>query len=87
MEKLRHEWPLAGFDGLPSLDEIGAVAAPVHIVRATGTTLAAATVVALLRRVLPQATYSEIEGAGHMSPVTHPNKVNPLVAAFLDRHR
>ena len=53
------------------------------VVRANGTTLAASRVVDLILPVLQNVEYAEIEGAGHMSPVTHPDRVNPVVEAFL----
>jgi pimeloyl-ACP methyl ester carboxylesterase len=29
----------------------------------------------------------ELEGLGHMAPVTHPQLVNPRITQFLERHR
>jgi pimeloyl-ACP methyl ester carboxylesterase len=40
-------------------------------------------IAALLRKACPRWTYMEIAAGGHMSPLTHPAVVNPLVAAFL----
>jgi pimeloyl-ACP methyl ester carboxylesterase len=37
----------------------------------------------LLTRTLPQATVGELEGVGHMAPVTHPELVNARIEAFL----
>lgn len=38
---------------------------------------------ALLRGVLPQARSIELEGLGHMGPVTHPEKVDEVIEEFL----
>jgi pimeloyl-ACP methyl ester carboxylesterase len=41
--------------------------------------------VELLRDQLPHASLVEIEGAGHMSPITHAGAVNAAIAQHLDR--
>ena len=38
----------------------------------------------LLTAVLPRVRVEEIEGVGHMAPVTHPERVNPLIERFLE---
>lgn len=40
----------------------------------------------LLMRHLPNARGAELQGVGHMGPVTHPQTVNPLINNFLTRH-
>lgn len=37
----------------------------------------------LLRRSCPMWTFREIEGGGHMAPLTRPDLINPLVRSFL----
>ena len=37
----------------------------------------------ILRSACPKWTYREVQGAGHMAPLTHPELINPLVVAFL----
>ena len=39
----------------------------------------------LLARTLPRVEVVELEGLGHMGPVTHPEVVNPVVVRFLER--
>ena len=39
----------------------------------------------LLTRTLPRVTAVEIEGVGHMAPVTHPERVNALIERHLER--
>jgi pimeloyl-ACP methyl ester carboxylesterase len=41
-------------------------------------------IVALLRRACPGWTFRFLEEGGHMAPLTRPDLVNPIVAAFLD---
>jgi len=40
----------------------------------------------LLERMLPRAQLKTVGGAGHMSPVTHRDRVNALVMAHVDTH-
>jgi pimeloyl-ACP methyl ester carboxylesterase len=37
-----------------------------------------------LTAVLPRVRVEEIDGVGHMAPVTHPERVNPLIERFLE---
>ena len=39
-----------------------------------------------LARLLPRAELVELEGLGHMGPVTHPDLVNERIRGFLERH-
>ena len=34
--------------------------------------------------MLPRVRLEEIEGVGHMAPVTHPDTFNPLIERFLE---
>jgi pimeloyl-ACP methyl ester carboxylesterase len=38
----------------------------------------------LLTKVLPRVTAIEVEGVGHMAPVTHPDRINALIERHLD---
>jgi pimeloyl-ACP methyl ester carboxylesterase len=40
-----------------------------------------------LASALPNVEVVELEGLGHMAPVTHPQLVNPRIAQFLEQHR
>lgn len=44
-------------------------------------------VVRLLARTLPRLTLVELPGVGHMSPLTHPDRVGAAIAAHLERVR
>lgn len=86
MPKQRLEWPFRQRIDLPQLDALRAIECPMLVVRADATTLAASRVVDLILPVLRNVEYAEIQDAGHMSPVTHPDKVNPVVERFLNAH-
>ncbi len=59
---------------------------PIPLIAGTKTTRAARGVVDVLRGIWPDAQFAEITGAGHMSPVTHPQPVNELIENFLAAH-
>ena len=40
----------------------------------------------VLQQILPNATLAAQPGLGHMGPITHPEIVNPQIAAFLRAH-
>jgi pimeloyl-ACP methyl ester carboxylesterase len=37
----------------------------------------------LLAKTLPRVTAIEIEGVGHMGPITHPDRINTLIERYL----
>jgi pimeloyl-ACP methyl ester carboxylesterase len=84
MPKIAQEWRMVlAADDL--YDGLAAAGMPTLLVRGAATTLAARTVVELLRERFHHASLVEIEGAGHMSPVTHPAAVNTAIAQHLER--
>jgi pimeloyl-ACP methyl ester carboxylesterase len=87
MRKVRFEWA-RGFDGsFPSRD-LSTLPMPTLMLTGSGSTAAARGVVRVLRELLPgHAEVVELDGLGHMGPITHPEAVNTAVAAFLDRIR
>lgn len=62
------------------------VTRPSLLIRATRTTLAASRVIDVLQKLIPHASLVEIQGGGHMSPITHAEPVNAAIEAHLDRH-
>ena len=56
---------------------------PTLLLTGAASTAAARGVARLLAGVLPRVRVEELEGAGHMAPVTHPGRVNPLIERFL----
>jgi len=63
---------------------ISALPMPVLLLTGEQSTAAARGVVRVLHSLLPQAKVVELPGLGHMGPVTHPEKVNVAIVAFLD---
>ena len=68
--------PLAAFSGLK---------VPVLLITGTRSPLSSRAVTQRLRRVLPSVEVVELEGLGHMGPVTHPQPVNDAIRRFLER--
>jgi pimeloyl-ACP methyl ester carboxylesterase len=58
---------------------------PVQLIGGSRTTSAARGVMNVLRGLWPGAAYAEIEGAGHMGPVTHADAVNEVIETFIGR--
>ncbi len=86
MPKLYREWTDCFEEGQPMVADFATLAMPTLLVRGTVTTLAARRVVDILRRLLPGPDLAEIEGAGHISPLTHPDLVDSVIEAHLTRH-
>ena len=68
------------------LRDYGAIRSPVCLTAGTVGRPAARRVTELLATVLPNGSLQLVPGAGHMAPVTHPQLVNPLIAAHLAAH-
>jgi pimeloyl-ACP methyl ester carboxylesterase len=85
MPKIAQEWRMV-FDVADPYDHLAASGLPVLLVRGAETTHAARCVVELLRDRFPAHAFAEIEGAGHLAPLTHPEPVNAAIAAFLERN-
>jgi len=64
----------------------GRLAVPCHLVESEHSRPSVKRIMELLRGALPEATCSQVPGAGHMAPVTHPERTNAIVAAFLRGH-
>ncbi len=82
MRKVRFEWSNA-FEKAFSADLLRTLAMPTLLLTGSGSTLAARSVVRVLRDFLPHARVVEIPDLGHMGPVTHPQPVNSAIADFL----
>jgi pimeloyl-ACP methyl ester carboxylesterase len=76
------EWHSAFHEPTP-LEALNAIGVPTLLMTGTASTAAARAVARLVAGVLPNVRVEEIEGAGHMAPVTHPQNVNPLIDRFL----
>jgi pimeloyl-ACP methyl ester carboxylesterase len=84
MPKIAQEWRMV-FAASDLYESVAAAGILTLLVRGTATTLAARTVVELLRDQLRHASLVEIAGAGHMSPVTHAAAVNAAIGQHLAR--
>jgi pimeloyl-ACP methyl ester carboxylesterase len=84
MAKVHDEW-LTAFEAWgTTLAALAALSMPVQLVAGSNTTRAARDVVEVLRSLWPSAAYTEIAGAGHMSPLTHAGRVSGVIEQFLD---
>jgi lipase len=69
------------FDGrLLTLESLTRMAAPVHIIEGSQTSAVDHAICDVVRRHVPHAQHTLLEGAGHMIPLTHPE---PLTRALL----
>jgi pimeloyl-ACP methyl ester carboxylesterase len=84
MGKVRFEWTTAFDKPLPSAN-ISALAMPILLLTGSRSTAAARGVFRILYGMLPRAKVVELPDLGHMGPVTHPEKVNEAIVAFLER--
>jgi pimeloyl-ACP methyl ester carboxylesterase len=83
MAKLRIEWPAAFEPYGATVEALSGLRVPIQLIGGSRTTPAAKAVMDVLRGLWPQARYVEIEGAGHMGPVTHADAVNDIIDAFV----
>jgi lipase len=69
------------FDGrLLTLESLTRMAAPVHIIEGSQSSAVDHAICDVIRRHVPHAQHTVLEGAGHMMPLTHPE---PLTRALL----
>jgi pimeloyl-ACP methyl ester carboxylesterase len=80
---VKPEWHALFHEPTP-LGAFAEINVPTLLLTGTRSKASALAVARLLARVLPQVRVQEIEGAGHMAPVTHPALVNPLIERFLE---
>ena len=76
---------LANLSNPTTLDDCRRIPAPVTIVCGEATTAPDRRVTELLRDAVPGCRYVTIPGAGHMSPLTHPEELAPIVLDHLGR--
>lgn len=65
------------------LTDFKGISIPTLLVSGEKTRPAAQAIIELLRRTIPGVRSCQITGAGHMSPVTHPDDVNAQITRFL----
>ena len=83
--KVIQGWRDALFEEPTPVSAFASLDVPVLLVVGSKSPLSSRAVANALERVLPNVERVELEGLGHMAPVTHPAKVNPVIAAFLER--
>ena len=86
MRKLGYQWPFSLTRDYPGLAHYAGMKAPTLLVQGGKTTPALKRLMHILRRLLPNQEFVEIEGAGHMSAATHPDAVNAAIERHLARH-
>jgi pimeloyl-ACP methyl ester carboxylesterase len=83
MRAVKSEWHAAFHEPAP-LSAFAAVDVPTLFLTGTKSKASARAVARLVTGMLPRVHVEEIEGVGHMAPVTHPDLVNPFIERFLD---
>jgi pimeloyl-ACP methyl ester carboxylesterase len=77
------QWHALFHDSTP-LEAFAEIDVPTLFLTGTSSKASALAVARLLTKVLPRVRVEEIEGVGHMAPVTHPERINPLIERFLE---
>jgi pimeloyl-ACP methyl ester carboxylesterase len=67
--------------------DFAGIRTPTLLVCGERTRSAARAIVECLLETIPEAESIEIPAAGHLSPISHPEAVNEVVAGFLGRWR
>ena len=75
-------WDVLFDDSRLSTEALARVTAPVHVLEGSQTSGVDRAICDVVRRHMPHAQHTMIEGAGHMIPLTHPK---PLTRALLTR--
>jgi len=78
-------WANALFREPTPLEKFAELEVPVLYMVGKGSPLSSRAVARRLIRVLQKVEVVELEGLGHMGPVTHPDCVNPLICRFFER--
>lgn len=82
--KVAHEFGMVG-GTKTALDAYRAIASPVRLIAGSRTRASARAAVDVLLAALPNAHVRVVQGAGHMSPITHPDAVSALVVEHVTR--
>ena len=76
-------WDVLFDDDLLTLDALASVTAPVQVVEGSLTSAVDHAICDVVRRHVPHAQHTLIEGAGHMMPLTHPESLARALLAGL----
>jgi pimeloyl-ACP methyl ester carboxylesterase len=66
------------------LSDVASIAVPALCLTAERSNVPTRALSQLLIGALPRVRTFDIEGVGHMAPLNHPDRVNPLIKAFLE---
>jgi pimeloyl-ACP methyl ester carboxylesterase len=83
MSLLRQRWDALLRDPVV-LSDVASIAVPVLCLTAEKSNVPARALSQLVIGALPCVRTFDIEGVGHMAPLSHPDRVNPLIKAFLE---
>jgi len=84
MSAVSSEWDAVFMEPTP-LEDLATLDVPVLLLTGPDSPASSRAVARLLMKALPRVTTAEIEGVGHMAPVTHPERVNALIERHLER--
>ena len=82
MKTVKAEWDAVFREPTP-LSAFAALDVPVLVITGSDSPASSRGVARLLTKTLPRVTAIEMEGVGHMGPVTHPDRVNALIERYL----
>jgi pimeloyl-ACP methyl ester carboxylesterase len=82
MKTVKAEWDAAFQDPAP-LSAFAALDVPVLVITGSDSPASSRGVARLLTKTLPRVTAIELEGVGHMGPMTHADRVNALIERYL----
>jgi lipase len=64
---------------------LGTIPLPVHVVEGSATSVVDHTICDLVRRHVPRAEHTLVDGAGHMLPLTHATELTPALVGWIMR--
>ncbi len=83
MGKIKGEWHAAFEEPVP-LEAFAALDIPTLCLVGSDSPASSRAISRLLAKTLPRVTEVELDGVGHMGPVTHPDQINTLIEHHLD---
>jgi pimeloyl-ACP methyl ester carboxylesterase len=85
MSGVRHEWSAIFAETAP-LRAYAALDVPTLLLVGSQSPASVRRITALLAATLPSVTVTELDGVGHMAPVTHPGLVNAAIEDHITRY-
>lgn len=85
MVDVRHEWSAVFAETTP-LGAYAALDVPTLLLIGSQSPASVRRITALLAATLPSVTVTELDGVGHMAPVTHPDLVNAAIEDHITRY-